>query len=121
MHAYKATRRELFQLTTQQVVPLLLPLFFAFADNFNSYWPAGRARPSLCEGCRASFGSMEYLVPVCTQCYSSYYCSVGCRDAKWRSGGHKAGCDVLRDPDIRGMLTIDWSSFEDPITFPLPQ
>ncbi|KAJ6003540.1 SET domain-containing protein [Penicillium canescens] len=42
-----------------------------------------------------------------------------CQARGWNKNFHKTSCKLFQDPDLRGMLLLDWSQFDKYLSFPL--
>ncbi|RDA95113.1 hypothetical protein CP533_2140 [Ophiocordyceps camponoti-saundersi (nom. inval.)] len=49
----------------------------------------------------------------CGKCTLFYYCNKECQVAAWTDKGHKEDCKLLRDPELRDLLLLDYESFGD--------
>lgn len=49
-----------------------------------------------------------------------YYYSLNqtCQAHGWNEKLHKKSCKLLQDPDLRGIIILDWGQFDKHISFP---
>ncbi|KAK1988425.1 hypothetical protein LZ30DRAFT_776823 [Colletotrichum cereale] len=70
-----------------------------------AYTPPSGA-PRACHAC----GSDENVSMECVPCRFVAYCDKSCQRVAWRQRGHMMACQVLRNPDIRRLMELDYDS-----------
>ncbi|KAM0493506.1 hypothetical protein ACHAP8_009136 [Fusarium lateritium] len=67
-----------------------------------------------CHGC----GKQATSLMKCAKCSLFWYCNGDCQKVGWIEMDHKADCKLLRDGDLKGLLTLNEGHFQGTVKFP---
>lgn len=96
-----------------QILPMLLNKALALGEEFAKYGPAtnDNERASICHGCDNIAMKGDVLHKACSACRCYSYCSKDCQTTGWKAKNHKAVCKVLKNKDIKDLLTMNWEHY----------
>ncbi|KAG6293351.1 hypothetical protein E4U09_003030 [Claviceps aff. purpurea] len=97
--------------------PLSLAMMLGLYDKVRKFSVRQHDGTRKCHGCgvNAPASSMKR----CSMCFSFWYCNKECQATGWTTKAHKIDCKFLRDPDLRGLLLVEWDEIQEGIRFPL--
>lgn len=83
----------------------------AVGDDFAIYGSTGEANGSVCHGCDKKLEEADTSLNTRGRCLCYSFCSRECQVVGWNTKGHKATCKLLKNRELKSLLTLDWDSF----------
>ncbi|KAI8624396.1 hypothetical protein F5Y19DRAFT_318158 [Xylariaceae sp. FL1651] len=91
-----------------EVVIMPLNLHHALAMNKQAIESVNRdGTPRKCHGC----GEVKDNLNKCGRCGLFHYCNRNCQEKGWNDKAHKKFCKVLKDENVKTMLSMDYTNY----------
>jgi hypothetical protein len=100
--------------TLCKIFPVSLDNLLSLSDKVQKFSTETKGM-KVCHGCEKEATSLM----KCAKCSLFWYCNGACQKMGWVEKNHKADCKLLRDGDLKGLLSLSEGNFQNVVKFPL--